>query len=209
MASMALAWTRERIEALSDSGLSSLYTNARQRGNSAVVELCEAILGERQRQRELSVSTARRYKGSALEERIARELGDFARSLGERFDLSVETAARNRTKRPHQLLGNDGKAKNANQINLRALAFRRYISYRLRDTKITLAVTLERGKSEADLRYWIHGTTDIVKGGSHNVAIDLDRMETAIEFSNLQSATTEYGRLIATFAIKRNLDEIM
>lgn len=167
----SVEWTRERLNALDDLQIRNLMQNAVNANRQDLVLLCEEVLSTR------SVKTPRsRNRGSrqqngtkAFADEIAEQMGIFARELGQRFDLSEETArlasANARGFVAHALVDSRGRAKAGGAEKTKKLQFDRLLSYRLGDASVTLSVFLLPGDELERVRFQVNAPREFVPDG--------------------------------------------
>ena len=204
------AWTPERIHALSDEQLRVLRENAHQRKGADLVQLCDAELTTRN----LSPMPVPRGKSmrsgtTAVANEIAEQMGLYASEMATRLDLTQQTAKRVSagTKHfvAHGLLDSKGRAKTGGAEVTKTLQFDRILTYRLKDTTVSVTAFLVKDQPIENVRFQISGPPELLPGG-----IDLrqsDRMGTfkprsgteeyrIKEFPTLQDALTGYEVLV-------------
>lgn len=159
-----------------------------------------------------------RSAGTSLERRIAEALGKIAVELNGRYDLSKETARKlsvgTKHFTPHGLTDPKGDAKTGGSMKGGRMQLDRYISYRVRESVVSLAYILFPGESEDQGFYRVFATDDMTQEGvplSDFLPSDneygwetgfRDRMR-MLPFLDLESAAKCYEALIARLAPAR------
>jgi hypothetical protein len=192
-------WTLKRLQDLSIKELETLERNVRAKGEADLGDQCFEV-------RLSKLSPAARKKALGIftfEQTIARDLGNFARELDKEFDLSKETATKLGTPHPHALTDNRGDAKTGGAMKSGRFALDRYISYRLKDSKLTVAVILHLNRTIDQAVYAVVGTSDVLPLGKYRDDLELIKGEVAAIFPSLATAKAEYRKLLATFAPAR------
>lgn len=196
---MPHTWPLEKLEKLTPKELVSLEINARERDNPGLGDLCFQV-------------RVGRLKGAAknkalgmfnFENKVANYLGGVATELNQKFDLSIETAAKVKTTNPHKLTDSRGDAKTGRSTKNGKFSMNRFISYKLGKTTLETTAVLRTGDSIDRAIYFVRGTPDIVPDGTYRDDLGLAADELATTFPTLEDAAAEYGKLLATFAPKR------
>jgi hypothetical protein len=193
---MAHSWTKESLEKLPPNELESLENNVRVKGALELADLCKAIRFSR-----MTVGAKKKALGiSSFEKKLSARLGAIASALAKEFDLSEETAKAHGTSRPHMLTNKHGNAKVGGAMKNGKFAVDIYISYRLKDIKLTLDVVLQEGKSIDQTIYVVSGSPSVVPNGIPRDDLDISKDSVAVEFATLEDAADFYKQQLATFA---------
>jgi hypothetical protein len=196
---MPPTWTREKLEKLSVKELESLERNVRDRGDPDLGDLCFEV-----RLSKLPKAAQNKARGIlSFERQVAHYLGSLAEDLNKEFDLSAETATAKGTSHPHALTDKLGEAKTGGAMKNGDVALDRYISYKLKKSKVGLAVVLFVDKPTDEAIYFIYGTNDVVANGQRRDDLYLANDEVVTEFSSLENAAIEYRQLLSTLAPRR------
>lgn len=196
---MPYKWTLERLQKLTIKELEVLEHNARNRGADDLGDQCFHV-----RMDKLSPAEKKKALGIfSFEKTVANDLGNLARELDKEFDLSIETAVKLGTSYTHELTDNRGNAKTGGTMKSGRFALDRYISYRLKDTKLMDAVLLHEGRSIDQAIYAVIGTIDVLPFGKYLDDLELIEGEVAVIFLTFEEAAAEYRKLLATFAPRR------
>jgi hypothetical protein len=165
---MPITWDETRIATLSNQDLLQLRDNALRKAAAAVGELCEAEISKR------GVGVKVKSVGAAdplraREKEISADIGVFAQELALKYDLTPETAT-DRSKStsrfiPHKLTQSNGTAKLGGLQRAGKCRMDRYVSYRLRDTVMSLHVFLARNAPDEALEYHVFGPAADISGG--------------------------------------------
>lgn len=168
-----LNWSDEKLASLTKEQLVSLFENLKtQREEGRVTEeaaddLARRIAG-RLPARALQVRRKRPHAQVLLEAQVAQQLGSLASTLGERYDLSVQTAqqrsAGTKGFRALALTDRDGSARTGSSVKRGQTAIDRYIAYRVGDSLAGLAFVLFPDQPNASGRYVVLGTDDVLEG---------------------------------------------
>jgi len=139
----ALEWSETKLAELSTPELKNLLKNAH--------------------------SPTRRTSDSPVRKReaeLASEMGELAAELSKPYDLSRETAKSlsRGTKhfQAHKPVSADGTAKMGGLQRTRQCLINRYISYRLRDTVISLDIWLPQGASADEIEYHVFAPRELL-----------------------------------------------
>lgn len=193
---MAHSWTKDRLEKLPPKELESLERNVRLLGELELADLCMAIRFSR-----MTVGAKKKVLGiSSFEKKLSARLGAIASALAKEFDLSEETAKAQGTSHPHMLTNKQGNAKVGGAMKNGKFAVDIYISYRLKDTKLTLDVVLHEGKAIDQTLYIVSGSSSVVPNGVPRDDLDISKDSVAVEFTTLDDAAAFYKQQLATFA---------
>ncbi len=164
----------EGIRKLSTEDIKILRINASNKNKEEIVEFCDVVLQEKltDKKNEPSSSTRKRSTNLSetrlLEKEVEAMLEMFANELLSEFDLSVETAtsASKNTKgfRPQKLLGAKNKAKTWGWRKRGEVTIGTYISYRLKDMRVSLAFLLEKDLTLESGRWLVNGPENLIPG---------------------------------------------
>jgi hypothetical protein len=166
-------WSDEKLAQLSKEQLISLFENLKtQREEGRVSEEAAHDLArriaERLPARALQVRRKRPHAQVQLEAQVAAQLGGLASALGERYDLSVQTAqqrsAGTKGFRAQALTERSGSARTGGSVKRGHTAIDRYIAYRVRDSLAGLAFVLFPDQPTTSGRYLVLGTDDLLEG---------------------------------------------
>jgi hypothetical protein len=165
-------WTDEKLAALSKEQLVNLFANLKiQRDTGRVSEQVAEDISRRIAERlPATVFTVRRKRPRSqvmLETRAAEELSGLATELGQRYDLSAETAQQRSAGvkgfRPHTMTGRSGEAKTGGTVKSGRTSIDRYISYRVGNTLASLAFLLIADQPNETGRYVVLATDDLLE----------------------------------------------
>ena len=158
---MSVAWSKERIEALSTQDVLSLQENARTRGFQDVATTCDEVLAKRKQVRRSSGPRSA-SPTKILEAECAKQLSDFAIYLQTKYDLSAATANAKsvgvKGYKSHQVVAKNGQAKLGGDQRTGKVAIDRYISYRVRNEPISLTALLISADSDDQLAWQVLGS---------------------------------------------------
>jgi hypothetical protein len=123
---------------------------------------------ERLPARALTPPRKRPRSEALLEESVVQELSGLAAALGQRYDLSVETAVQLSADiedfRPQAMTDRRGEPRTGGAVKQGRMAIDRYISYRVRDSLASLAFRLLPDQPKAAGRYIVLATDDLLQG---------------------------------------------
>jgi len=208
--------TIEGIRELSVDDIKILRINAFNKNNAEVVEFCDVVLKEKKDEKKNeSPSGVRKRSGSLSETRLLEKeveamLEAFAKELLTEFDLSVETAATvsKNTKgfRPQKLLGAKNKAKTWGWRKRGEVSIGAYISYRLKDMRVSLAFVLEKDFPAETGKWLVNGPENLIPGYqpfrcliSENSLMPIEKSEQGgLAFIELEEAKIEFKNLLKT-----------
>jgi hypothetical protein len=209
------SWTESKVAELETTRLQQLMINARSKGVADLASLCEAELKKRS-----TVSPSpRKVRSNSLrnhEDQIAAEIGDFAQSLAQEYDLSAETASRLsrgfKGFRPHTLTSKRGDAKLGGHQRTGKCELDRYVSYRIGNHYVSLGAWLGKGRTPQEVEYQVFGTVALLPTGVSPAQLRPNLPEKdaegtdrrGVSFSDLDSAKTEFARLISLIAPRRD-----
>ena len=168
---MAIAWDETRIAALADAELLQLRLNAVRKLNTPIMDLCEAEISKR------GVTTRPKRAPSAAsqtplrmrENEMSAELGAFAQELARDYDLTGETA-REQSKgtprfQPHKLTQSNGTAKLGGLQRAGKCKIDRYVSYRVKDTVVSLNMFLGKDAADNAVAFQVFGPQEFLPDG--------------------------------------------
>jgi hypothetical protein len=210
---MPITWDESRVAALPDQLLLQLRDNALRKANAAIGELCETEISKRG----VGVRVKRGGTGPvdplrAREKEISAEIGAFAQALAQRYDLSPEAAeAKSQSTArfvAHKLTQSNGTAKLGGLQRAGKCRMDRYVSYRVRDTVISLHAFLARGAADEELAFHVFGPAADIDGGQTLRALRgnlADEKESKLyawgkSFSDLEAAKACFEQLISKSA---------
>ena len=166
--------TIEGIRGLSTEDIKILRINAVNKNNEEIVEFCDVVLKEKLAEKKNEPSSSIRKRSTnlsetrLLEKEVEAMLELFANELLSEFDLSVETAtsASKNTKgfRPQKLLGAKNKAKTWGWRKRGEVSIGAYISYRLKDMRVSLAFLLEKDLPLESGKWLVNGPENLIPG---------------------------------------------
>jgi hypothetical protein len=169
---MPISWDETRIAALSNPDLLQLRENALRKENVPVGALCEAEISKRG----VSVKTARARTGAAssdplrmMQSDLGAEIGEFASILAQRYDLSPETAKAQSEGHarfvPHKLTQSNGTAKLGGLQRAGKCRIDRYVSYRVKDTVLSLNMFLAKDAADNAVDFQVFGPQEFLPDG--------------------------------------------
>ena len=218
-----MQWTDEKLASLSREQLLTLFENLQTQRESGRVTPQAAddlarLIGERLPANALVPRNRRARSQVLLESRVAEELAGLAADLEGRYDLSADSAKRQsgdiKGFKARTLTDRRGAARAGSSVKDGRMAIDRYISYRVRDTRASLAFLLFPGEPDAAGRYVLLATDDLLDGeppseayaplaqgyGWSDDALDHLRVAPAANFTE---ASERYESLLAQVATAR------
>ena len=206
--------TIEGIRELSEEDVKILRINASNKNNLEIVEFCDVVLKEKQdvKKNEPSSGTRKRSTNLSetrlLEKEVEALLEAFAKELLLEFDLSVETAAAvsKNTKgfRTQKLLSAKNKAKTWGRRKRGEVSIGMYISYRLKDMRISLSFMLEKDFPIETGRWLISGPENLMVDhlpfesliSENSLITDKESEQGWISFDNFENAKSDFKNLL-------------
>jgi hypothetical protein len=216
--SMAISWDEARIAALSDADLVQLRDNALRKGIADVATLCNEDIERRSIGAKLKRARAAPVMDEALramQRDVSVELGAFAATLATTFDLSAERAQAlsQKTLRfvPHKLTQANGNAKLGGLQRAGKCKIDRYISYRVKDTVLSLNMFLAKDAPDSGVTYQVFGPARLLPDGQPLKALRPgleDETESKLfqwgqQFAGLKDAKVAFESLVASTAARR------
>jgi hypothetical protein len=216
-------WSDDELAKLSVAELINLRVNLQEQQRKGRLTASEAEATEERIRahiatRKRPTRTARKPSHATLEQRVARQLGQFAERLNAKYDLSEETARRGSlgTKgfKPHSLTDKQGNAKTGGSMKGGRTSIDRYISYRVRDSLVSLGFLLFSGQTDEEGRFVLFSTDDVLSEGEplndfvppesdYGWSPSFSARMRALPFVDFESAAARYEALIAKLAPAR------
>ena len=166
-------WTDEKLAALSEEQLLNLYNNLKTQRESGRVhaETADDVsrrIAERLPAKALAVRHKRLHTHVLLDAKVALQLRALAFGLGERYDLSPETAKQQSlgTKgfKAQAMTDKDGDPRSSASTKEGRTAVERYLTYRVRDSLANLAFVLLPDQPNEAGRFVLMATDDLLEG---------------------------------------------
>ena len=168
---MAIHWDQTRIAALSNPELVQLRENAARKLEAVLASQCDQEISRRDfnNKPKRNRSAASKDPLRVRENELSADLGAFAAALSQKHDLSAETA-REKSKgtirfQSHQMTQSNGTAKLGGLQRAGKCKVDRYISYRLRDTVISLNIYLQKNSLEDVLEFQVFAPKVLLPDG--------------------------------------------
>jgi hypothetical protein len=140
-----IAWTDDRIAALSDQDLKNLLANAERKSVADIVSLCQAEIDKRHAAKPRK-GPKPRTEVKEFEHAMSEQLAAVGKEMAGKYDLSEETAKAHSAGvkgfKAHKLLDAKGFAKLGGMQRDGSVAVDRYISYRRGKDIVSLSVFL-------------------------------------------------------------------
>jgi hypothetical protein len=202
-----VAWTDERVAALSTPDLKNLLANAERKDVAEVVAQCTAELEKRQANKPRKAGQPR-TETKQFEHDMAGELATVGKAMAEKYDLTEETAKAASVGvkgfKSHKLLDAKGFAKLGGSQRDGSVAIDRYISHRRGNSIATLGVWLAKDKPVEEHEFLVGGPKGMVEGGETFTPIDPAVAEKDAQasreiktFKDLPAATTAFDGVLA------------
>jgi hypothetical protein len=167
---MPITWDETRVATLSNQDLLQLRDNALRKANADVGGLCDAEISKRG----VGVKP-KRVVGAAAdpmrarEKEVSEDIGAFAQGLAAIYDLSPEAAvAKSKSSPrfiPHKLTQSNGTAKLGGLQRAGKCRIDRYVSYRVKDSVVSLHAFLARNAPDDALEFQVFGPAADIDGG--------------------------------------------
>ncbi|CAM8658146.1 hypothetical protein MCEMSE6_02801 [Oxalobacteraceae bacterium] len=208
--------TIEGIRELSEEDVKILRINASNKNNLEIVEFCDVVLKEKQDVKKNEPSSGIRKRSTnlsetrLLEKEVEALLEAFAKELLLEFDLSVETAAAvsKNTKgfRTQKLLSAKNKAKTWGRRKRGEVVIGTYISYRLKDMRISLSFMLEKDLPIESGTWLISGPEHLIPDyvsfisliSENSLITDKESEQGWISFNDFEKAKSDFRNLLRT-----------
>lgn len=215
---MPISWDETRIAALSNPDLLQLRDNALRKANAPIGALCEAEISKRG----VSVKTARARTSNAssdplrmMQSDLGAEIGEFAAIVAQRYDLSAETAKSQSEGHArfvaHKLTQSNGTAKLGGLQRTGKCRIDRYVSYRVKDTVLSLHMFLAKDAADNAVEFQVFGPAQFLPEGQ-----TIDKLRPGLEgekesklfawgqrFTRLGEAKAAFEALVSKVAAKR------
>jgi hypothetical protein len=206
--------TIEGIRGLSTEDIKILRINAVNKNNEEIVEFCDVVLKEKLAEKKNEPSSSIRKRSTnlsetrLLEKEVEAMLEVFAKELLSEFDLSVETAAAvsKKTKgfRTQKLLSAKNKAKTWGRRKRGEVVIGTYISYRLKDMRISLSFMLEKDLPIESGKWLISGPEHLIQDyvsfssliSENSQITDKDSDQGWISFNDFEKAKSDFRDLL-------------
>ena len=166
-----IIWTIESLNGRSDEDIRGIMANAIRLEDQHTASLCASVLATRNVQKFDDKPSRRRSGGgtSSIAAEVAEKMGQFARELSLRLDLSKETARRKaggvKSFVYHEIVDSSGNAKLGGAEKTKVLQVDRYLSYRLGDDTITISAFLLPGEDKTQMHYEVHAPPSLFPEG--------------------------------------------
>lgn len=213
MQKSGFVWTPEKIASLNIPELRALKTNAQKQGNNDVMGLCEAEL----KRHNARVPGTRRNGRPESEANLQTEadglLVHLAQQMLAAYDLSEVTAraASQGIKgfRYLPLIGKAGRSKLGGSQRNGTIAIDRYISYRIGDDRIALAILLAKGQQAEDHKWFLSGPESLLPNQVAPTKVipgleeSTNYTHVGVAFDNFDHAAAKFKEIMAAFAPKK------
>jgi hypothetical protein len=197
-----VAWTPDRIAALSDQDLKNLLANAERKSVDDIVASCRAEIDKR-RAAKPRTGPKPRSEVKEFEHAMSDQLGAIGRQMAEKYDLSEETAkARSagvKGFKAHKLIDAKGFAKLGGHQRDGTVAVDRYISYRRGNDIVTLGVWLLKDAPIENHEFQVSAPANMIEGGKAFSEVRPGLPETSLQGSRLIRAFKDLPAASAAF----------
>jgi len=202
-----IAWSDERIAALSDQDLKNLLVNAERKSAADVIAQCKAEMEKRDAAKPRKASKPR-TELKEFEHDMSAQLAAVGKEMAEKYDLSEETAkaksAGVKGFRSHKLLDAKGYAKLGGHQRDGTVAVDRYVSYRRGNDVVTLGVWLLKDAPIENHEFHVSAPAEMIEGGKTFSEVrpsisEKDLQETRLirAFKDLPSAAAAFDAALA------------
>jgi hypothetical protein len=205
-----VAWSEERIAALSKQDLKNLLANAERISAADIVALCKAEMEKRDTSKPRNPSKPR-TEVKELEHAMSEQLAEIGKAMAAKYDLSEETAkaksAGVKGFKAHKLLDSKGFAKLGGMQRDGSVAVDRYISYRRGKDIVSLGVFLLKDQPVETHEFHVIAPLAVLDGGKPIAEIrptateaQKQTADSGLVFADLPSATAAFEAALAKIA---------
>ena len=205
-----IAWSDERIAALSDQDLKNLLVNAERKSAAEIIALCNAELEKRDAAKPRKASKPR-TELKEFEHEMSEQIAEIGKAMAAKYDLSEETA---KTKsegikgfKAHKLLDSKGYAKLGGMQRDGSVAVERYISYRRGKDIVSLGVFLLKDQPVEAREFHVIAPLALLDGGKSIAEIRPSATEAqkqtadgGLAFTDLPSAAAAFEATLSKIA---------
>jgi hypothetical protein len=205
-----VAWSEERIAALSKQDLKNLLANAERKSAADIVALCKAEMEKRDTSKPRNPSKPR-TEVKELEHAMSEQLADIGKAMAAKYDLSEETAkaksAGVKGFKAHKLLDSKGFAKLGGMQRDGSVAVDRYISYRRGKDIVSLGVFLLKDQPVETREFHVIAPLAVLDGGKPIAEIrptateaQKQTADSGLAFTDLPDAAAAFEAALAKIA---------
>src|SRR5882762_4556950 len=205
-----IAWSDERIAALSDQDLKNLLVNAERKSAAEIVARCNAELEKRNAAKPRKASKPR-TELKEFEHEMSEQIAEIGKAMAAKYDLSEETA-KTRSEgikgfKAHKLLDSKGYAKLGGMQRDGSVAVERYISYRRGKDIVSLGVFLLKDQPVETREFHVIAPLALLDGGKSIAEIRPSATEAqkqtadgGLAFTDLPSAAAVFEATLSKIA---------
>ena len=205
-----IAWSDERIAALSDQDLKNLLVNAERKSAAEIIALCNAELEKRDAAKPRKASKPR-TELKEFEHEMSEQIAGIGKAMAAKYDLSEETA-KTRSEgikgfKAHKLLDAKGYAKLGGMQRDGSVAVDRYISYRRGKDIVSLGVFLLKDQPVEAREFHVIAPLALLDGGKSIAEIRPSATEAqkqtadgGLAFTDLSSAAAVFEATLSKIA---------
>jgi hypothetical protein len=205
-----IAWSDERIAALSDQDLKNLLVNAERKSAAEIIARCNAELEKRNAAKPRKASKPR-TELKEFEHEMSEQIAEIGKAMAAKYDLSEETA-KTRSEgikgfKAHKLLDSKGYAKLGGMQRDGSVAVERYISYRRGKDIVSLGVFLLKDQPVEAREFHVIAPLALLDGGKSIAEIRPSATEAqkqtadgGLAFTDLPSAAAVFEATLSKIA---------
>ena len=205
-----VAWSEERIAALSNQDLKNLLVNAERKAAADIVAQCNAEMEKRNAAKPGKASKPR-TEVKEFEHAMSEQLAEIGKAMAAKFDLSEETAKAKSVGvkgfKAHKLLDSKGFAKLGGMQRDGSVAVDRYISYRRGTDIVSLSVFLLKDAPVESHEFHVIAPSALLDGGKpiaeiRPTATDAQKQtaDSGLTFTDLPAAAAAFEAALAKIA---------
>ena len=205
-----IAWSDDRVAALSNQDLKNLLVNAERKSAAEIIALCQAEMEKRDAAKPRKASKPR-TELKEFEHAMSEELAEVGKAMAAKYDLSEETAKANsegvKGFKAHKLLDAKGFAKLGGMQRDGSVAVERYISYRRGKDIVSLGVFLLKDQPVETREFHVIAPLALLDGGKAIAEIRPTATEAqkqtadgGLAFSDLPAAAAAFETALAKIA---------
>ena len=205
-----IAWSDERIAALSDQDLKNLLVNAERKSAAEIIARCNVELEKRNAAKPRKASKPR-TELKEFEHEMSEQIAEIGKAMAAKYDLSEETA-KTRSEgikgfKAHKLLDAKGFAKLGGMQRDGSVAVERYISYRRGKDIVSLGVFLLKDQPVEAREFHVIAPLALLDGGKSIAEIRPSATEAqkqtadgGLAFTDLPSAAAAFEATLSKIA---------
>jgi hypothetical protein len=205
-----IAWSDDRVAALSNQDLKNLLVNAERKSAAEIIALCQAEMEKRDAAKPRKASKPR-TELKEFEHGVSEQLAEVGKAMAAKYDLSEETAKANSAGvkgfKAHKLLDAKGFAKLGGMQRDGSVAVERYISYRRGKDIVSLGVFLLKDQPVEAREFHVIAPLALLDGGKpvgeiRRTATEAQKQtaDGGLSFTDLPSAAAAFEAALAKIA---------